>query len=106
MSYYRKLYSCEELPSRAKLVYIYLYDRCDKEKKAWPSIKTIAKQLSISDKTVRRAIKDLERQGLSARSIRNGRMVHLRAIGIISPKISPKFTKGQLCPFGVSRMVS
>lgn len=45
MSYYRKLYSCGELPSRAKLVYIYLYDRCDKEKKAWPSVKTIAKEL-------------------------------------------------------------
>lgn len=64
MSYYRKLYSCGELPSRAKLVYIYLYDRCDKEKKAWPSVKTIAKELSISDKTVRRAIKDLEKAGL------------------------------------------
>ena len=64
MSYYRKLYTCEELPSRAKLVYIYLYDRCDKEKKAWPSIKRIAKDLSMSDKTVRRAIKDLEKAGL------------------------------------------
>ena len=31
-----------ELPKRAKLVYLYLYDRMDKEKKAWPSIKTIA----------------------------------------------------------------
>ena len=64
MSYYRKLYTCEELPSRAKLVYIYLYDRCDKEKKAWPSVKTIAKELSISVNTVRRAIKDLEKADL------------------------------------------
>ncbi len=64
MSYYRKLYSCDELPSRAKLVYIYLYDRCDKEKKAWPSVKTIAKELSISVNTVRRAIKDLEKADL------------------------------------------
>ena len=50
MAYYRKLYDRDELPSRAKLVYIYLYDRCDKERKAWPSVKTIAKELSISDK--------------------------------------------------------
>ena len=64
MAYYRKLYDRDELPSRAKLVYIYLYDRCDKERKAWPSVKTIAKELSISDKTVRRAIKDLEKAGL------------------------------------------
>lgn len=64
MAYYRKLYDRDEPPSRAKLVYIYLYDRCDKERKAWPSVKTIAKELSISDKTVRRAIKDLEKAGL------------------------------------------
>ena len=61
MSYYRNLYAYDELPSRAKLVYIYLYDRCDSEKKAWPSVKRIARDLSISDKTVRRAVKDLEK---------------------------------------------
>jgi DNA-binding MarR family transcriptional regulator len=64
MSYFKKLYERDELPQRAKLVYIYLHDRCDKEKKAWPSIKRIAKDLSMSDKTVRRAIKDLEKAGL------------------------------------------
>ena len=64
MSYFKKLYECDELQQRAKLVYIYLHDRCDKEKKAWPSIKRIAKDLSMSDKTVRRAIKDLEKAGL------------------------------------------
>lgn len=64
MSYFRKLYDYDELPSRAKLVYIYLYDRCDKEKKAWPSVKTMAKELSVSAKTVRRAVKDLEQVGL------------------------------------------
>jgi len=64
MSYYRNLYAYDELPSRAKLVYIYLYDRCDSEKKAWPSVKRIARDLSISDKTVRRAVKDLEKAGL------------------------------------------
>lgn len=64
MSYYRKLYDCDELPSRAKLVYYYLRDRCDKNMMAWPGVKTIARDLSISDRTVRRAIKDLEQAGL------------------------------------------
>ena len=64
MSYFRKLYEHDELPQRAKLVYIYLFDRCDKEKKAWPSVKRISKDLSISEKTVRRAVKDLEKAGL------------------------------------------
>ena len=48
MSYFRKLYDYDQLPSRAKAVYIYLYDRCDKEKKTWPSIKRIATDMSLS----------------------------------------------------------
>ena len=83
MYYYRKLYSCDELPSRAKLVYIYLYDRCDKEKKAWPSVKTIAKELSISDKTVRRESKIWRRLGLFGRSIRGVKMALLQVTDII-----------------------
>lgn len=53
-----------ELPYRAKLVYIYLYDRMDKEKKAWPGLNTIAKDLSLSRSTVKRAIWDLEKAEL------------------------------------------
>lgn len=55
---------CMELPHRAKLVYLYLYDRQDKEKKAWPGLNTIAKDLSLSRSTVKRAIRDLEKAGL------------------------------------------
>ena len=64
MSFFEKLYRNDELPNRAKLVYIYLYDRRDVVGKAWPSVKRIAKDLSISEKTVRRAIQDLEKAGL------------------------------------------
>ena len=64
MSFFEKLYRNDELPNRAKLVYIYLYDRRDVEGKAWPSVKRIAKDLSISEKTARRAIQDLEKAGL------------------------------------------
>ena len=53
-----------DLPHRAKLVYIYLRDRMDKEKKAWAGLNTIAKDLSLSRSTVKRAIKDLEKAGL------------------------------------------
>lgn len=52
------------LPHRAKLVYIYLHDRMDKERKSWPGINTIARDLSISRSTVKRAIKDLEKAEL------------------------------------------
>lgn len=64
MSFFEKLYRNDELPNRAKLVYIYLYDHRDVVGKCWPSIKRIAKELSISEKTARRAIKDLEKAGL------------------------------------------
>ncbi len=53
-----------DLPHRAKVVYLYLHDRMDREKKAWPGIKTIADDLSISRSTVKRAIKDLEKAAL------------------------------------------
>lgn len=36
----------------------------DKEKKAWPGLNTIAKDLSLSRSTVKRAVKDLEKSGL------------------------------------------
>ncbi len=63
MSYFRKLYQID-LPHRAKVVYIYLHDRMDKEKKAWPGIKTIATDLSLSRSTVKRALNDLVKLGL------------------------------------------
>ncbi len=53
-----------ELPHRAKLVYLYLHDRMDKERKAWPGLGTIARDLSLSRSTVKRAVKDLEAAGL------------------------------------------
>lgn len=64
LPYFEKLYQNGELPHRAKLVYIYLYDRRDSTGKSWPSVKRIAKDLSISEKTVRRAVQDLVKAGL------------------------------------------
>ena len=58
-----KLYKTD-VPHRAKLVYIYLHDRMDKERKAWPGLNTIASHLSLSRSTVKRAVKDLENAGL------------------------------------------
>ncbi len=64
MSYFDKLYSNCGLPHRAKLVYVYLHDRCDKDRKAWPGINRIASDLSLSRSTVKRALHDLEKAGL------------------------------------------
>lgn len=48
-----------DLPHRAKLVYLYLYDRKNKDNVTWPGLNTIARDLSVSRNTVKRAIQDL-----------------------------------------------
>jgi len=63
MPYFDLIYSDERLPNRAKLVYMYLHDRMDSEKKAWPGIKRIGFDLSLSRSTVKRAVGDLVKAG-------------------------------------------
>ena len=53
-----------DLPHRAVAVYVYLYDRANKNGECWPSVSTIAKEIKLSQATVRRAIKDLRKAGL------------------------------------------
>lgn len=53
-----------ELPHRAISVYTYLADRADKNGECWPAIPTIAKELKLSQSTVRRALHDLRKAGL------------------------------------------
>lgn len=53
-----------ELSHRAKSVYIYLADRANKEGECWPAIPTIARELDLSQSTVRRALQDLRKAGL------------------------------------------
>lgn len=53
-----------DLPHRAVSVYIYLYDRTNKNGECWSAIPAIAKELKLSESTVRRALKDLRKAGL------------------------------------------
>lgn len=59
MSYYKKIYDNPELPSRARLVYMYLKDRANEDGVCWPSIRTISNDLKLSRSTVKRALRDL-----------------------------------------------
>jgi len=63
MSWFESIYADDELPHRAKTVYMYLRDRSDAEGKCWPGVKTIAADLKLSRSTVKRAIADLEKRG-------------------------------------------
>ena len=48
-----------DLPHRAVAVYVYLYDRANREGQCWPAVPTIAREIKLSEATVRRAITDL-----------------------------------------------
>ncbi len=63
MSKYNKIYQLD-LPLRAIAIYYYLCDRSNKEGECWPAIPTIAKELNLSEQTVRRGIKDLRSNAL------------------------------------------
>lgn len=62
MGRFDKIYQME-LPHRAIAVYCYLYERANKEGECWPAIPTIADEIKLSEQTVRRAIRDLEKSG-------------------------------------------
>ena len=64
MSRFNFIYAEEELGHRAKTVYVYLRDRSDASGVCWPGIKTIARELGLSARTVQRALADLERRQL------------------------------------------
>lgn len=70
MSYFGTIYADTELPSRARAVYMYLYDRSDAEGKCWPGVKTIASDMKLSRSTVKRALADLEKAGYLKKLLR------------------------------------
>ncbi|MDD4511382.1 MAG: helix-turn-helix domain-containing protein [Oscillospiraceae bacterium] len=70
MSYFGTIYAEEELPHRAKAVYMYLRDRTNPSGTCWPGINTIAKDLAISRSTVKRALHDLTRRGFLEKELR------------------------------------
>ncbi len=63
MSRFDFLYKMD-LPHRAISVYAYLADRANKDGECWPAIPTIAKELKLSQSTIRRALKDLRKARL------------------------------------------
>ena len=64
MSKFNFIYAEEHLSHREKAVYIYLRDRANVSGVCWPGIKTIARELGLSPRTVQRALADLEHRQL------------------------------------------
>ncbi len=66
MNYLDHIYTAspDELPHRARTVYMYLSDRAGRGSDCWPAIKTIAADLHLSRSTVKRALHDLVKAGL------------------------------------------
>ena len=63
MSYFSEINGDPELSARAKQVLVYLHDRANKDGKSWYAIATMAKDLSISRSTIKRALAELIHQG-------------------------------------------
>lgn len=63
ISYFDTIYADNNLPHRAKTVYMYLKSMSASKGECWPGIKTIAANLGLSRSTVKRALADLERHG-------------------------------------------
>ena len=70
MGYFDIIYADRLLPSRAKAVYMYLYDCAGKTKSCWPGINTIATDLHLSRTTVKRALADLVKRGYLQKEVR------------------------------------
>ena len=72
MSYFNHIYAAspDELPHRARTVYIYLRDRAGKGTDCWPAVNTIAADLQLSRSTVKRALHDLVKAGLIEKELR------------------------------------
>ena len=69
MSFFGEIYADPDLPHRARTVYMYLRDRAGSGS-CWPGVKTIAKDLHLSPRTVQRALNDLEHAGYIRRQRR------------------------------------
>ena len=63
MSFFGSIYADPDLPHRARTVYMYLRDR--------PGVKTIARDMHLSPRTVQRALNDLEHAGYIQRQRRH-----------------------------------
>ena len=101
MSLYKNLYK-EDLPPRAKTLYMYLTDRTDKNGECWPAIKTISRDTSMSVSTVKRALADLISSGLiekqNAFRDNGGQTSNRYFLKWVLENIT-KYTKGVVRPF-------
>ncbi|WP_283675360.1 helix-turn-helix domain-containing protein [Butyricicoccus sp. Marseille-Q5471] len=61
MSYFNRIYTAspDELPHRARAVYMYLKGRTGAGRDCWPAVNTIAADMNLSRSTVKRALNDL-----------------------------------------------
>ena len=61
--YFSTVYADPDLSAKAKQVLVYLHDRANKDGESWYAINTMAKDLSLSRSTIKRALAELVRQG-------------------------------------------
>lgn len=63
MSHFETIYTDTNMSHRAKIVYMYLKNQMDSERRCWLGIQQIAADLRLSRSTVKRALGELEAGG-------------------------------------------
>ena len=71
MSYFSTVYADPDLSAKAKQVLVYLHDRANKDGESWYAINTIAKDLSLSRSTIKRALAELYKASLLTKEPRH-----------------------------------
>ena len=95
MSFFGSIYADPDLPHRARTVYMYLRDRAGGGS-CWPGIKTIARDLHLSPRTVQRALNDLEHAGYIQRRDTTARLEGPTLAEIQYRKEESEIKKGRL----------
>ena len=102
MGYFNAIYAAE-LPHRDVAVYMYLKHRANTEGRCWPSVRTIAKDLSLSRATVQRALRELQQGGMDLGGAQMERewKLYLQQLpfAIVPKKEQIPSAKGAFCSF-------
>ena len=94
MSYFSEIYGDPELSAKAKLVLLYLHDRANRDGESWYAIGTMAKDLSLSRSTIKRALADPPGPGGEAYAVSRERWVYFELLSnTVNWNLYPKMGK-------------
>ena len=77
-----------DVPQTEKMVLLCLCDYANDEGECWPSVESLSRKCSVSDRTVQRAIRKLQDMGILKVRQSQGRIANVYAIDLSQPRHS------------------